>query len=144
MAPPLHLPGRFLAAMQGGHYRLSASIPSVDMNTLRATLGARPLPLSVAGAVRGVLHCTGPLEFPVFSGTAIAVPPSQSQVLLEGQGCGEGQRAKTRGEGKRGKQREEGGRKEKANRERKRARQDEEIGQRTVTSTGLCCATTVP
>lgn len=63
-----------------GQYRLSASIPSVEINTLRATLGARPLPVPVTGAVRGVLHCTGPLEYPVFSGTAITIPPTKAQV----------------------------------------------------------------
>lgn len=31
----------------------------VGVNALRATLGIRPLPVPVAGAVRGVLHCTG-------------------------------------------------------------------------------------
>ena len=40
---------------------------------LRATLGVRPVPQAVAGAVRGVMHLTGPLEKPVFSGTAVAV-----------------------------------------------------------------------
>jgi hypothetical protein len=59
-----------------GQYRISASISPVDVNALRATLGARPTPHPVAGAVRGVLHCTGPLEEPIFSGTAVAVRPS--------------------------------------------------------------------
>lgn len=34
----------------------------------RKTLGVKPPPYPVAGALRGVLHCTGPLEKPVFSG----------------------------------------------------------------------------
>ena len=51
-----------------GHYRLSATVPAVEANALRATLGVRPLPFSVVGALRGVVHCTGPLEEPVFSG----------------------------------------------------------------------------
>lgn len=53
---------------ENGHFRLSATVPAVEANALRATLGVRPLPFPVAGAVRGVLHCTGPLEKPVFSG----------------------------------------------------------------------------
>ncbi len=48
-------------------------LPGVEANALRATLGIRPLPQPVAGALRGVLHCTGPLEQPVFSGSAVAV-----------------------------------------------------------------------
>ncbi len=51
-----------------GHYRLSATVPHVEVNALRATLGVRPMPFPVAGAVRGVVHCTGPLEKPVFAG----------------------------------------------------------------------------
>ena len=51
-----------------GSYRLSANVPRVDANDLRKTLGVRPPPYPVAGALRGVLHCTGPLEKPVFSG----------------------------------------------------------------------------
>ena len=51
-----------------GSYKLSASVPGVCMNKLRKTLGIRPPPYAVAGAVRGVLHCSGPLEQPVFAG----------------------------------------------------------------------------
>ena len=63
-----------------GEYRLSASIPGVEVNQLRATLGVRPTPQPVAGAVAGVLHVTGPLEKPVFSGTAMAVRPTPEQL----------------------------------------------------------------
>lgn len=51
-----------------GQYRFTASVPSVEMNDLRRTLGIKPLPMPVGGALRGVLHVTGPLEQPVFSG----------------------------------------------------------------------------
>ncbi len=51
-----------------GQYRLSASVPYVEGNDLRRTLAIRPLPFPVGGGVRGVLHVTGPLETPVFSG----------------------------------------------------------------------------
>lgn len=50
------------------------------MNALRATLGVRPTPQPVAGAVAGVLHVTGPLEKPVFSGTARGVRPTAAQL----------------------------------------------------------------
>lgn len=42
-----------------GSYRLSATVAPVEVGALRATLGIRPLPQAVAGAVRGVMHCTG-------------------------------------------------------------------------------------
>ena len=51
-----------------GQYRLSGQVEGVEVNELRKTLGVRPTPYSVGGAVRGVLHVTGPLEQPVFSG----------------------------------------------------------------------------
>jgi hypothetical protein len=51
-----------------GCYRLSAEVPRVEANQLRATLGIRPTPFPVATAVAGTLHITGPLEKPVFSG----------------------------------------------------------------------------
>jgi len=52
-----------------GHYRLSGEVAGVEVNELRKTLGVRPTPYSVGGAVRGVLHVTGPLDQPIFSGT---------------------------------------------------------------------------
>lgn len=65
-----------------GRYRLSATVPCVEVNQLRATLGVRPLPLPVAGAVGGMLHVTGPLEKPVFSGgvgrKTVPPPPVQT------------------------------------------------------------------
>ena len=63
-----------------GQYRLSASVPGVEANDLRKTLAIRPLPFPVGGAVRGVLHCTGPLETPVFSGgqTFLSIFPPEA------------------------------------------------------------------
>ena len=63
-----------------GEYRLSASVPGVEVNQLRATLGVRPTPQPVAGVIAGVLHVTGPLEKPVFSGTAMGVRPTAAQL----------------------------------------------------------------
>ena len=51
-----------------GQYRLSANVAHVEANDLRRTLGVRPPPLPIGGALRGIMHCTGPLEQPVFSG----------------------------------------------------------------------------
>ena len=75
-AVPMRLAGDLdLDAEAGGQYRLSATVPGVEVNQLRATLGVRPTPFPVAGAVAGTLHVTGPLEKPVFSGTAEVVRP---------------------------------------------------------------------
>lgn len=63
-----------------GEYRFTASVPGVEVNDLRKTLGIRPLPLSFGGAVRGVLHCSGPLEQPVFSG--MPLPTQSYQICL--------------------------------------------------------------
>lgn len=60
---------------QGGQYRLQAAVGPVEVNGLRASLGVRPVPFPLAGALRGVLHVTGPLEKPIFSGSASAVRP---------------------------------------------------------------------
>lgn len=52
-----------------GEYRLSAVVPAVEINTLRASMGARPIPNPVAGSAEGLIHCTGPLREPIFTGT---------------------------------------------------------------------------
>lgn len=59
-----------------GEYRVSASVPEVEVNALRASLGVRPTPFSVVGSVSGTMHVTGPLEKPVFSGHAHIVRPT--------------------------------------------------------------------
>jgi hypothetical protein len=59
----------------GGQYRLQAAVGPVEVNALRATLGVRPIPFPIAGALRGVLHLTGPLDKPIFSGSASALRP---------------------------------------------------------------------
>jgi hypothetical protein len=58
-----------------GQYRLQASVGPVEVNSLRATLGVRPIPFPIAGALRGVLHVVGPLDKPIFSGSASALRP---------------------------------------------------------------------
>lgn len=55
--------------------RLSSTVPGVEVAALRATLGVRPVPVPLSGAARGVVHCTGPLEKPVFSGSAVGIRP---------------------------------------------------------------------
>lgn len=59
-----------------GQYSIQAKVDSVDVNALRATLGAKPLPYPVAGAVGGSVQCYGPLEQPVFTGSVESRPLS--------------------------------------------------------------------
>jgi len=61
---------------RGGSYRIQANVPAVEIAALRTTLGVRPIPFPIAGALRGVLHCTGPLEKPIFSGSASCIRPT--------------------------------------------------------------------
>lgn len=52
--------GKGKALNRGKQVNSNNKVPvGVGVNALRATLGVRPLPVPVAGAVRGVLHCTG-------------------------------------------------------------------------------------
>ena len=84
MQGPIVCPGDMDLDPVTGQYRLSASVPAVEVNDLRKTLGIRPPPFAVGGALRGVLHCTGPLEQPVFSGaSAVALQSRFFQALLQ-------------------------------------------------------------
>jgi hypothetical protein len=53
-----------------GEYRLSAQIAPIEAHALRETLGIRPPPRPLAGALKGFLYLSGPLEAPVFTGQA--------------------------------------------------------------------------
>jgi len=53
-----------------GEYRLSGQIAPVEAHALRETLGVRPPPRPLAGALKGFLYVSGPLEAPVFTGQA--------------------------------------------------------------------------
>ena len=75
-AVPMTLTGDLDLDPLTGHYRLSATVPGVEINALRATLGVRPTPFPVVGSVAGTLHVTGPLEKPIFSGHAQVSRPS--------------------------------------------------------------------
>ncbi|UPQ99883.1 chloroplast protein TIC236 [Chloropicon primus] len=58
-----------------GDIRIVAHSDGVEVNALRETLAAKPLPYSAAGTISGTLHVTGQSERPVFSGTAVATYP---------------------------------------------------------------------
>lgn len=79
-AVPLKVTGDLDMNPLYGEYRVSASVPSVEINALRATLGVRPTPFPVSGAVSGTMHVTGPLEKPVFSGHAHIQRPTQEMI----------------------------------------------------------------
>ena len=68
---------------EAGQYRLSAVVPGVEVNALRATLGVRPLPVPMAGALRGTLNCTGPLEEPLFSGALLGFGRCAIRILAD-------------------------------------------------------------
>ena len=81
-----------------GEYRFQATVPEVEVNALRETLGVRPLPFPLAGALRGTLFCTGPLEEPSFSGDAthsskwldlLYCPEGYSYLSLTARFCGD-------------------------------------------------------
>lgn len=58
-----------------GEYRISAQVSGVDVHDLRETLGVKPPPRPMAGAIRGFIYVGGPLEYPIFTGSAETIPP---------------------------------------------------------------------
>ncbi|CAI7870869.1 unnamed protein product [Closterium sp. NIES-53] len=54
----------------GGQYRITAQVQPVEANLLMKTLNAKPLPYPLAGSLQGLLFCRGPLDAPIFEGTA--------------------------------------------------------------------------
>ncbi|GJP79893.1 hypothetical protein CLOP_g10109, partial [Closterium sp. NIES-67] len=61
----------------GGQYRISAQVQPVEANLLMKTLNAKPLPYPLAGRLQGLLFCRGPLDAPLFEGTAeLAAEPA--------------------------------------------------------------------
>eukprot|EP00899_Mesostigma_viride_P010244 jgi/Mesvir1/19220/Mv11528-RA.3 len=69
-AIPIMCTGDMDLNVQGGEYRLHASVSAVEVNELMDTFGAMPPPYPVAGWLGGVVHMTGPLEKPFYTGIA--------------------------------------------------------------------------
>ena len=65
---------------RSGEYRISAQVSGVDAHALRETLGVKPPPRPLAGAVRGFLYVGGPLEYPIFTGSAETIPPKPADI----------------------------------------------------------------
>ena len=62
-----------------GDIRIVANCKGVEINSLRETLAARPLPYSVAGTIEGTLHVTGKSDQPVYTGTAVVTDPGKNE-----------------------------------------------------------------
>lgn len=62
-----------------GDIRIVAHCDGVEVNALRETLAAKPLPYSAAGTISGTLHVTGESERPVYTGTAVATYPKEER-----------------------------------------------------------------
>lgn len=69
-AVPLHVSGDMDLNPDSGEYRLVCQVPNVEANALMKTLKARPPLFPLAGAIKAAVYCRGPLEVPVFAGSA--------------------------------------------------------------------------
>ncbi|CAI5517516.1 unnamed protein product [Closterium sp. Naga37s-1] len=55
----------------------AVQVQPVEANLLMKTLNAKPLPYPLAGSLQGLLFCRGPLDAPIFEGTAeLAAEPA--------------------------------------------------------------------
>ncbi|KAH7281931.1 hypothetical protein KP509_35G004100 [Ceratopteris richardii] len=69
-AIPLHVSGDMDLNPDGGEYRLVCQVSDVEVNALMHTLKARPPLFPLAGAIKAAIYCRGPLEVPIFAGSA--------------------------------------------------------------------------
>ncbi|CAM6097615.1 unnamed protein product [Calypogeia fissa] len=69
-AIPLQVSGDMDLNPDDGEYRLSCQVSGVEANALMKTLKAQPPPFPLAGALKAVVHCRGPLDAPIFEGSA--------------------------------------------------------------------------
>ncbi|EFJ16558.1 hypothetical protein SELMODRAFT_421796 [Selaginella moellendorffii] len=67
---PVNVSGDMDVNPENGEFRLSCQVPGVEVNSLMTTLKVRPPPFPVAGAVKAVVYCRGPLDAPIFEGSA--------------------------------------------------------------------------
>ncbi|RAL48542.1 hypothetical protein DM860_005966 [Cuscuta australis] len=68
---PLEASGDFGIDPEEGEYHLMCQVPSVEVNALMKTFRMKPLFFPLAGSVTAVFNCQGPLEAPVFVGSAL-------------------------------------------------------------------------
>lgn len=68
---PLEVSGDFGINPEDGEYHLLCQVPNVEVNALMRTLDAKPLLFPLAGSLKAVFNCQGPLDIPVFVGGGI-------------------------------------------------------------------------
>lgn len=68
---PLDVSGDFGINPEDGEYHLMCQVPNVEVNALMRTLDAKPLLFPLAGSLKAVFNCQGPLDIPVFVGGGI-------------------------------------------------------------------------
>jgi hypothetical protein len=68
-AIPLNVSGDIDLNPEDGEYRLSCQVSGVECNSLMRSLGALAPPLPLAGSLKGVVYCRGPLDCPIFEGS---------------------------------------------------------------------------
>ncbi|KAL0323881.1 UNVERIFIED_CONTAM: protein, chloroplastic [Sesamum calycinum] len=68
---PLEASGDFGIDPEEGEYHLMCQVPSVEVNALMKTFKMKPLLFPLAGSVTAVFNCQGPLDAPVFVGSAL-------------------------------------------------------------------------
>ncbi|KAL1539650.1 protein TIC236, chloroplastic-like protein [Salvia divinorum] len=68
---PLEASGDFCFDPEQGEYHVMCQVPSVEVNALMNTFKMKPLLFPLAGSVTSVFNCQGPLDAPVFVGSAL-------------------------------------------------------------------------
>ncbi|XP_059275165.1 protein TIC236, chloroplastic isoform X2 [Lycium ferocissimum] len=68
---PLEASGDFGINPEEGEFHLMCQVPSVEVNALMKTFKMKPLLFPLAGSVTAVFNCQGPLDIPVFVGSAL-------------------------------------------------------------------------
>ncbi|XP_047977254.1 protein TIC236, chloroplastic-like [Salvia hispanica] len=68
---PLEASGDFGIDPEQGEYHVMCQVPSVEVNALMKTFKMKPLLFPLAGSVTSVFNCQGPLDAPVFVGSAL-------------------------------------------------------------------------
>ncbi|XP_019179346.1 PREDICTED: uncharacterized protein LOC109174580 isoform X1 [Ipomoea nil] len=69
---PLEASGDFGIDPEEGEFHLMCRVPSVEVNALMKTLKMRPLLFPIAGSVTAAFNCQGPLDTPIFVGSAVS------------------------------------------------------------------------
>ncbi|CAN4076581.1 unnamed protein product [Withania somnifera] len=68
---PLEASGDFGINPEEGEFHLMCQVPSVEVNALMKTFKMKPLLFPLAGSVTAVFNCQGPLDNPIFVGSAL-------------------------------------------------------------------------